>query len=113
LQATPIALEKISDASRFFWLMNPRAIGHNNHSPFALGRTLHTFFSQAAKRWSIALLGTDSHDLARAPIGGTILLPLGRTFTRRTHFALLPTQHPAAFQSREQTQFGLIFNVDI
>jgi hypothetical protein len=112
-QATPIALEKFSDAFRFFGFMNPRAIGHDDHSSFAFGRTLHTFFNQAAKRWSIALLSSDPHDLARAPIGGTILVPLGRTFTRRTHFALLPSQRPAAFQGREQTQFGFIFYVDI
>jgi hypothetical protein len=93
--------------------MNPRAIGHDDHPTSALGRTLHTFFSQAAKRGGIALLGSDAHDLARAPIGGAVLLPLRRAFARRPHFALLPPQHPAAFQGREQTQFGFIFDVDI
>jgi hypothetical protein len=93
--------------------MDPRTIGHEDHPPSAFGRTLQTFFGQAAKRFGIALLGADPHDLARTPIGGTVLLPLRRTFARRTHFALLAAQHPAAFQGREQTQFRFIFDVDI
>jgi hypothetical protein len=93
--------------------MNPRAIGHDNHPTFAFGRTLHTFFGQAAKRLGITLLGSDPHDLARAPIGGAVLVPLRGTFARRTHFALLPPQHPATFQGREQTQFRFIFDIDI
>jgi hypothetical protein len=113
LQATPVAPKELSHAFRFFWLMNSRAIGHDDHSTSALGRTLYAFFSQAAKRWGIALLGADPHDLAGAPIGGTILVPLRRTFTGRAHFALLPTQHPAAFQGWKQTQFGFIFYIDI
>ena len=109
----PIAPKEVSDTFRLFGLMNSRTIGHDDHPASTFGRTLYTFFSQAAKRLGIALLDSDPHDLAGAPIGGTVLLPLRRAFARRTYFALLPAQHPAAFQGREQTQFGFIFNVDI
>lgn len=112
-QSVPVALEEFSDPFRCFGLMDPRTIGHEDHPPSAFGRTLQTFFGQAAKRFGIALLGADPHDLARAPIGGAILLPLRGTLARRMHFALLSAQHPAAFQCREQTQFRLIFYVDI
>jgi hypothetical protein len=93
--------------------MDACPVGHDDYPAFAFGRTLHTFFGQAAKRFGVALLGANPHDLARAPIGGAVLLSLRRTFTGRTHFALLPAQHPAALQGREQTQFRFIFDVDI
>ena len=93
--------------------MNTRSIGYEDHPTFAFGRALHTFFCQATKCFGIALLGADTHDLAGPPIGRAILLSLRRTFAGRTHFALLPPQHPAAFQRREQTQFRFIFDVDI
>jgi galactose-1-phosphate uridylyltransferase len=93
--------------------MNACTINDNDHAPFSMSRTSHALFDQTTEGFRISFLGTNAHDRTRAPICGGTLVTLGRMDTGSTHFVLAPAQHPHPRQSRKQTQFRFILNVDI
>jgi hypothetical protein len=93
--------------------MNACTIDDHDHAPFSMSRTSHALFDQATKGLCISFLGTDTHDRTRAPICGGTLVTLGRVHAWGTDFPLLSTQHPHPRQSRKQTHFRFILNVDI
>jgi hypothetical protein len=93
--------------------MNLGSVRDDDHPPFAASRACETLFGQMTKGFRIAFLGTDSHDLARAPVCGGTFLSLGWTHARRPDLALLTAQHPHPRQGGKQAQLRFILNINI
>ena len=113
LQSASIGFEQLRDKPRSFGRMNSRSIHNDDHAPFPTSRTCDALFNQATKCFRISFLGADAHDCALTPICCSALMTLGRMDTRGADFALLSTQHPHPRQSRKQTHFRFVLNVDI
>lgn len=110
-QSTTIAFQQRRHTLRSFRFMKARAIGHNNHASFAMGRARHARFNHLAKSFRIAFLVPNPNDITRSPISGGHFVSFGGPDPWCLDLFLLATLHPGSGQCGKETHFNFVLNI--